>query len=81
MNEEIKSTTNLGDFENRIRDFRDCMEPALHLLPEDILERLKQQGFFNAPASTKYHGSYEGGLFEHSISILRHIWGRSIDPA
>lgn len=73
MNEEIKSTTNLGDFENRIRDFRDCMEPALHLLPEDILERLKQQGFFNAPASTKYHGAYEGGLFEHSLNVTRSL--------
>ena len=48
MNEEIKSTTNLGDFEDCIRAFRDCMEPALHLLPEDIIERLKGQGFFNA---------------------------------
>lgn len=32
MNEEIKSTTNLGDFEDCIRAFRDCMEPALHLM-------------------------------------------------
>lgn len=74
MNEEIKSTTNLGDFENRIRAFRDCMEPALHLLPEDIIERLRRQGFFNAPASTKYHGAYEGGLFEHSLNVTRFPW-------
>jgi hypothetical protein len=25
--------------------------------------------FFTAPASTKYHGSYEGGLCEHSIDV------------
>lgn len=25
--------------------------------------------FFEAPASTKYHGSYEGGLCEHSVNV------------
>ena len=25
--------------------------------------------FFEAPASTKYHGNYEGGLCEHSINV------------
>lgn len=73
MNEEIKSTTNLGDFEDCIRAFRDCMEPALHLLPEDIIERPKGQGFFNAPASAAHHGSHEGGLFEHSLNVTRSL--------
>lgn len=73
MNEEIKSTTNLGDFEDRIRAFRDCMEPTLHLLPEDIIERLKRQGFFNAPASAAHHGFHEGGLFEHSLNVTRSL--------
>lgn len=71
MNEEIKSTTNSGDFEDRIRAFRDCMEPALHLLPEDIIERLKQQGFFNAPTSATHHGSHKGGLFEHGLNVTK----------
>lgn len=25
--------------------------------------------FFTAPASSKYHGSYEGGLFDHSMNV------------
>lgn len=25
--------------------------------------------FFQAPASTKYHGAYEGGLFDHSMNV------------
>ena len=25
--------------------------------------------FFTAPASTRYHGNYEGGLFEHSLNV------------
>ena len=25
--------------------------------------------FFTAPASTRYHGAYEGGLLEHSLNV------------
>ena len=25
--------------------------------------------FFTAPASTRFHGSYEGGLCEHSLNV------------
>ena len=35
----------------------------------DLLEWLDQSDFFVAPASTKYHGSYEGGLLEHSLNV------------
>lgn len=28
-----------------------------------------KQRFFAAPASTRYHGAYEGGLCEHSINV------------
>jgi HD superfamily phosphohydrolase YqeK len=32
---------------------------------------LKELGFFDAPASTKYHGAYEGGLFDHSLEVTK----------
>ena len=35
----------------------------------NICKRLNQMGFFDAPASTKYHGSYPGGLVEHSLNV------------
>ena len=35
----------------------------------DIYGMLKDNGFFTAPASTKYHGNYEGGLFDHSRNV------------
>lgn len=36
----------------------------------DLLEYLASPGcdFFTAPASMRYHGSYEGGLVEHSLN-------------
>ena len=30
-------------------------------------------GFFTAPASTKYHGAYEGGLFDHSYCVAKRL--------
>lgn len=30
---------------------------------------LDELGYFDAPASTKYHGNYEGGLFDHSLAV------------
>ncbi len=38
---------------------------------DKLLEYLMstQSDFFIAPASTRFHGSYEGGLLEHSINV------------
>ena len=36
---------------------------------DKLFEYLKSSDFFTAPASTKYHGSYEGGLVEHSVNV------------
>lgn len=35
----------------------------------EFLHWLVINGFFIAPASTKYHGSHEGGLYEHSEAV------------
>lgn len=32
---------------------------------------LKSMGYFDAPASTKYHLNYSGGLLEHSVNVAR----------
>lgn len=32
---------------------------------------LSGAGFFTSPASTKYHGAYEGGLFDHSFETAK----------
>lgn len=34
-----------------------------------LLSWLESSDFFTAPASTKYHGNYEGGLCEHSLNV------------
>lgn len=43
---------------------------------ENLMEWLEHEtDFFTAPASTRYHGSYEGGLVEHSLNVYgRLVW-------
>lgn len=65
MDEKSNRKAGFGSIEDRICAFRDRMAPALHLFPQNIVEKLTEGGFFTAPASTKYHGAYEGGLFDH----------------
>ena len=36
---------------------------------DNIIEVLEGMGFFKAPASTKFHLSYDGGLLEHSLNV------------
>lgn len=36
---------------------------------DKLLDWLEQSDFFIAPASARYHGSYPGGLLEHSINV------------
>lgn len=39
---------------------------------DELLEYLcsEKSDFFTAPASTKFHGAYEGGLCEHSVNVF-----------
>lgn len=36
---------------------------------DNLLKYLEESDFFVAPASTKYHGCYEGGLVQHCIDV------------
>lgn len=38
-------------------------------ISDEFMNWLKESGFFTAPASTKYHGNYPGGLYEHSATV------------
>jgi len=37
----------------------------------DLILWMEVNGFFESPASTKYHGCYPGGLAEHSLELAR----------
>lgn len=75
------------DVEKRIETFEQLMPMSIS---GAFIKRLFDMGFFTAPASTKYHGNYEGGLFEHSVNVtealveltnaLRLKWSRAESP-
>ena len=42
---------------------------------EEVIQFIEKTDFYKAPASTRFHGNYEGGLLEHSMKvyeILKH---------
>lgn len=51
------------DFENRVATliYRDGIG--------DLMEWLRGSDFYTAPASTRYHGAFEGGLLDHSLAV------------
>ncbi|MDO4740741.1 MAG: hypothetical protein Q4A66_08750 [Eubacteriales bacterium] len=59
------------DFAARVARFTERMSP---FISAEITDYLSEHGFFTAPASTIYHGSYEGGLFDHSYEVAQTLW-------
>lgn len=47
---------------------------------DKLLEWLKTSDFFTAPASTRFHGAYEGGLLEHSLNVY-HCLNKQLEAA
>lgn len=42
----------------------------------ELLEWMQTTDFFTAPASSKFHSAYEGGLCEHSLNVYKVMIGR-----
>lgn len=63
LENQISSITSFSDYMQRIVDdgaiAKDKIEP--------FIKWLIDTGYFTAPASAKYHGVKQGGLFEHSV--------------
>ena len=57
--------------ENLIESLGSLVKPGGEL--EGLIERLEKSGYFNAPASTRYHGAYPGGLLDHSMTMMMYL--------
>jgi len=55
----MKTSERIEEFMNKVGQY----------VSAEFMEWLMEKGFFTAPASTKYHGNYEGGLFDHSVVV------------
>lgn len=60
----------MSERDKRVKAFEKLMGSGLSSTDVFYLKnQLMAMGFFTAPASTKYHGNYEGGLFDHSFTV------------
>ena len=55
--------------ENKEKFLSLCKEKIKREGTEPLLEWLEGTDFFTAPASTRFHGNYEGALCEHSLNV------------
>ena len=60
---------------SEVTDFMNFMKlpDGTSVVSDGMMEYLMAYGFFTAPASTKYHGNYEGGLLEHSYTVTKFL--------
>lgn len=60
---------------SEVTDFLNFMKlsDGTSVVSDDMMNYLMAYGFFTAPASTKYHGNYEGGLLNHSRMVTEYL--------
>lgn len=66
------------EIENNAADYYNLLRSTKRDGVEDLIKYLESTDFEIAPASTKYHGSYEGGLCAHSLTVF-HILKKLIE--
>jgi hypothetical protein len=55
----------------RINKFATLADDLFGILDGAMLtHKLKDMGYFKAPASVNHHGNYDGGLFDHSWAVM-----------
>lgn len=64
--------------EQKVMDLKNEIYPLIDksfVLMKAIVVKnfLNTYGFWQAPASTKYHGNYPGGLAEHSLAVAKNL--------
>lgn len=57
-------------YEERKKIFDEEVKPHI---PQVLYDKMLERGFLTQAASRKYHGAYEGGLFDHSIEVMRSL--------
>ncbi len=46
---------------------------------DKLMEWLESTDFFTAPASTRFHGAFAGGLVEHSVNVCKRLSAMAVD--
>lgn len=57
--------------DDRIKEYRQLVISIKMSYLISIIPYLDVMGYFDQPASTRFHGAYEGGLFDHSLEVAK----------
>ena len=61
-------------FDKRYNEYNKMIVEYPLLYRNEQLDRyLRENGYFTMPASTKYHGAYPGGLYDHSKAVTNRL--------
>lgn len=60
--------------ENKELFLNTCKEIIKRRGIDQLLEWIEKTDFFTAPASTRFHGAYSGGLVEHSLNVFQRMY-------
>lgn len=52
-----------------ISKFEELFGKVTRVGASELLNFIRKSDFYTAPASSRFHGSYEGGLLEHSLNV------------
>ena len=85
---KVKLYYDLKDFIfNQNFDIAQLQSKVCHILQyvddtDDLIQYLiKETDFFEAPASTRYHSNFQGGLAYHSLCVLYNLLRLNINPS
>jgi 23S rRNA maturation-related 3'-5' exoribonuclease YhaM len=71
MNLPLKTQNLSVDIESNKLNVLDSLGMVRRQGIEEIIDYLEKSDYFTAPASTKYHGVFTGGLAQHSLNVTR----------
>ncbi len=63
----------MNPIEERERQLKSIVADKIPMMRMEGFNFLISKRFCEAPASTKYHGNYAGGLFDHSIRVAKYL--------
>lgn len=64
-----------------VRQFEKLFSGIKRQGADKLLEFIRKSDFYTAPASTKYHCNYKGGLLEHSMNVYRRLADKATDES
>lgn len=64
----------MNEKETRKKVIRELLLSADRKGMKELVSYLDKKDFWNCPASSKFHGNYDGGLVDHTMNVYNLFW-------